>query len=607
VRPIQSIGSYVKVLREEDRLGALAIDGDDDAAVEVAFDLSYRALDADAARVFRLLGLIPGPDFDKYAAANIADLDLYAAGRLLDRLAAANLIQRSAERFHFHDLIRDYARRKSVDDGGEVDRGVRRLFDYYLQTADDASRLLHPDLPRTVLPSPPPSVLKAPVDTPAAAADWLDAEVTNMEALVCGAPPGDRMLPVWRLAEAMLGHVDRHRLDTSWLAVCTAARDRAARCGDRAAEAAMCRALGKLYYLQARYARAEELYLEAGRVYEEIGDPLGQARVLNGLASVAGSLLNYAGANQHLQVALRACRTAGDREGEAETLANLGTSLVLIGSADEGVSYLTEACAIANELSLRHVGPRAESAIALDDLYRGRLDVAAQRFVSALDTCRRIGYPTVEAQTLRNLAEVCLESGRPESAAAIAGQALALAEQIGAHWNAMGARITLGQAALALDDTETAADQFTRAGGHRAARLRFWYPFAMLGLAACERLTGNSGRAVELAGGAVGDPRPRVRAQAHIELARAYLSLGNCSSSLAHAQQACETAEHNDYRLDLARALATRAAIHRRMGALDAAATRQARADMIIVGVQWPDPGHDWMSRAAASDGKPDT
>ena len=49
-------------------------------AVRAVFSWSCRHLDPAAARAFRLLGLHPGPDFDRYAAAALAG-GTVAAGR----------------------------------------------------------------------------------------------------------------------------------------------------------------------------------------------------------------------------------------------------------------------------------------------------------------------------------------------------------------------------------------------------------------------------------------------------------------------------------------------------------------------------------------------
>jgi hypothetical protein len=109
-QPGQSIASYVGRLRQGDRLAGLAIEGDPQAAVRVAFDLSYQRLAPDAQRVFRLLGIVPGPELSAPAAASLTGMAVAEAERLLDQLTAAHLIKlRAPGRFAFHDLLRLYA------------------------------------------------------------------------------------------------------------------------------------------------------------------------------------------------------------------------------------------------------------------------------------------------------------------------------------------------------------------------------------------------------------------------------------------------------------------------------------------------------------------
>jgi hypothetical protein len=154
-RPQLSIAGYVAELGQGDRLGALAVDGDEQAAVRAAFDLSYAALAPGARRLFRLLGLVPGPEVTADAAAALTGTLPERAARLLDRLAAAHLIdQDTAGRFAFHDLLRLYAaeRARHEDTGEERKAATRRLLDWYLHTVDAAARMLYPDKLRLPLP-----------------------------------------------------------------------------------------------------------------------------------------------------------------------------------------------------------------------------------------------------------------------------------------------------------------------------------------------------------------------------------------------------------------------------------------------------------------------
>lgn len=117
-RPHQSIATHVKELRSTDGLSALAIDGDEETAVENALDFSYKAVAADAQRMLRLLGLTPGADFTPEAAAGLMGTTRADAKILLDRLAIAHLMEeRAPDRFTFHDLLRRYARQRANSEG----------------------------------------------------------------------------------------------------------------------------------------------------------------------------------------------------------------------------------------------------------------------------------------------------------------------------------------------------------------------------------------------------------------------------------------------------------------------------------------------------------
>ncbi len=142
---------------EHDRLRMLTTD-DEDTAVRAAFSWSYRALNMAPARMFRLVGLHPGPEFSAPAAASVAAVTVPRARGLLVTLAQAHLVEQTADdRFRLHDLLRLYAaERAGADEPEAVHRAAsRRLLTWYLRTADRADRLLIPGRPRPA--SPPPA------------------------------------------------------------------------------------------------------------------------------------------------------------------------------------------------------------------------------------------------------------------------------------------------------------------------------------------------------------------------------------------------------------------------------------------------------------------
>src|SRR5215469_12788857 len=76
-----------------DRLGVMRAEN---LSVTAAFDLSYQDLTAARQRLFRRLGLTPGPDIDAYAAAALDDTGLESARDALDELYDHHLITEPA-------------------------------------------------------------------------------------------------------------------------------------------------------------------------------------------------------------------------------------------------------------------------------------------------------------------------------------------------------------------------------------------------------------------------------------------------------------------------------------------------------------------------------
>lgn len=105
-------------------------------SVAAAFELSYRQLDADAARLFRLLSVNPGPDLSTAAAAALAAWAPGHARTVLEHLTKAHLVEvagGATGRWRMHDLLRSYAR--ELPDAAEQTQAEDRLLDYYLTHA----------------------------------------------------------------------------------------------------------------------------------------------------------------------------------------------------------------------------------------------------------------------------------------------------------------------------------------------------------------------------------------------------------------------------------------------------------------------------------------
>jgi DNA-binding SARP family transcriptional activator/Tfp pilus assembly protein PilF len=114
-------------------------------------------------------------------------------------------------------------------------------------------------------------------------------------------------------------------------------------------------------------------------------------------------------------VALEAARRAGNRQGEAWVLSNLGDALGVTGDS-EGITLLERSLAIRREIG--DARGEAQSANNLADAFQrlGRTDEAAGLLHRALQLNREAGYQYGEGIALGNLGSTLLDLGRAEEA-----------------------------------------------------------------------------------------------------------------------------------------------------------------------------------------------
>src|SRR5215475_14289243 len=190
----------------------LAVMRAENLSVAAAFDLSYRDLTADQRRLFRRLGLVPGPDIDAYAAAALDETDVETARGRLDELYDHHLISEpTAGRYQLHDLLREYSSALAAEgDPTDASAAAARLVNYYAHVAAAASK--HIATWTTAGGRPPPSSPPASMPrlaTSAEAAAWLEAERPNLHAAV-GFAAEAMPLHAIAIATAMGGFLRAH-------------------------------------------------------------------------------------------------------------------------------------------------------------------------------------------------------------------------------------------------------------------------------------------------------------------------------------------------------------------------------------------------------------
>ncbi|MEN3613661.1 BTAD domain-containing putative transcriptional regulator [Plantactinospora sp. ZYX-F-223] len=466
-RPSLDPSRYASQLAAGDRLAKLTADGDENLTVRSAFDLSYAGSDEAQRRAFRLLGLVPGPDVSVPGAAALFGLDEERAGRLLDQLAAANLVERhTMERFRLHDLLRLYAADRAAADESADERAaaLRRLFDWYLYGANDATIRCYPMMYPARLPESPSGLRTPEHESARAALDWLDAERAGICAAVQYAARQGPTRYAWLLTYAirpdMLLRYHMAELD----AMSEAALDAARRTADQRAEAMMLLTRGTLGVATNRFQEALGHLAEA----QPLAEAHQQAELAASIANIWGLVhLNLGELTQaaaQFDRSLRWVDVIGEsaRARTISTLINLGVARLELGELDRARTYFARALELAETHGSPFSAATALVNLAAVELELGNLDRALVLFEDSLGRYQECGARPEEAIARQGLATVHRDAGRYDRAEKQARLAVELTEQIGHRRYAADSLATLASIYLLTDRPDLAVAHYAR-------------------------------------------------------------------------------------------------------------------------------------------------
>jgi tetratricopeptide (TPR) repeat protein/DNA-binding XRE family transcriptional regulator len=595
--PEQPIAGWLVRLQTGDRLAELAVDGDPHAAVCTAFDYSYMSLDAQGQRLFRLLGLVPGPDFTPEAAAALVGVPVRLAVSVLQRLAGAHLIEQHAlGRYDFHDLLRLYARQRA--EGGDAEPGRRqaleRLLDWYLHTTDAAAKVLYPDKPRLSVPAAAAELPAVRFDGHAAALGWLEAERSNLVAAVQhAAVHGPRPL-AWLLADTLRGYFWLRRHTVEWLVVARAALHAAEADGDQQAQAASQLNLGHAHAAVGRYQQAIQHYRDARTLAGQAGWADGLGEALSELGLAHWRLGNLQQAVDHHAQALALYRQTGRLSGQATAQLHLGVATRYLGRLQEAADHQTQALALYRRLGSRQGEGQALGNLGVTDHELGRLQHAYRHLALALTLLQEAGNRFGQAYVLCTLAAVHRDAGLHAEALETAHAALAMADEISHRYIQAVAANTLASIYLRLGHDQEALDCHRQALGlARQSTTRAPEVGALLGLAAVCQRTGHQHQAIDHAQQAriiAGEAGLLIlEGQAHTALACAHHALGHHHQARAHAEQALELHRQTGHRLGQARTLYLLGLVLRDTGGAQAAVTCWQQALALFTDIGSPE------------------
>jgi DNA-binding SARP family transcriptional activator len=403
--------------------------------VRASFALSYRALPARAALLFRLLGLLDAADVAAWTAAALLGGPEQEAEDLLDQLVRAGLLEVAGRdcagqvRYRLHDLMRLYARERclAADSCAARDAAAGRFFGTALHLAERADRCLgnpfvfplYDAAPRL---EPDDTVVHRVLDRPVA---WFEAERTLLTGAVAQAARLGMAGYAWELTSALCQFLSTHRYSDAWHDCATGA-------------------------------------IAAAR---DAGHARGEAAALLQYADCLGDVGRYGEAIRNLQRALGLVTKCGDTEAEAACRTLMSVMWLLHGQAARAEQEAQHALTLLGRSAPPAARARALMALGLTRLHQGRHDDAAACFNRVLRIQRAAGSVRGQAEARYRLGTVRLEQGRYAAAVRLLTEAMRSARQSGDLMNAMTAQIRLGQAFLRmgrLDDARPLLDHAVR-------------------------------------------------------------------------------------------------------------------------------------------------
>lgn len=389
--------------------------GDSATSVRGVFWWSYRHLDEQTARMFRLLGVHPGPDISWRAAASLAGLTRGEARAALGELTRAHLLtEHRPGRFAFHDLLRAYAVEQVVEE--EHDPALLRMFDHYTRTAVTASTALHPLRDGIALPPPVPGADPEQPTEHAEGWAWFETEEPVLDAVVALARERGFNQYAWQLPWACALYVSRLGRWEDFRRQQHAALAAAEDLGDLDAQGRIHHMIGHADVELREFDEAERHMLAGMELYRRLGDSQGEARVHRGLGLLFDLLARWDEALSHSRAAVALFEASGHLAGQASAINAVGHYLDRLGQYQDAVDHCERALALH-----RRLGDRPGEASTLDSIglirhHLGDHQASIDAYRRSVELLVELGDRVEQAATLDRLGDTHLAAGQVAAA-----------------------------------------------------------------------------------------------------------------------------------------------------------------------------------------------
>ncbi|MFB7753595.1 NB-ARC domain-containing protein [Streptomyces sp. NPDC056121] len=435
VRSAWSVDHLVRRLSDEERrLSALSAG---DVRVAAAFELSYGELSGEAARMMRLLSLVPGPDMTAAYGAALTATGVFEAEDVMEELVEAGLLQVTfTGRYQLHDLLRLFARARLSSEEGPMERTAAedRLRAWLLETAVIAGRWY-----KLKYGAPPPSWQGlVALENAEEARTWLQSEAPAWLAALRSAAHKGEHTRVVETADAMEWFCDLWVFWGHWSEVYELSGQAAAALDDPNLQAFHLNMHAwALIECDHQYREAIERTDEGLHCARRAGNIPQQASALSHAAVAHRRLGEAHAATEKSRASVDLYEEVDDREGWLGAMVTYGSSLRFLGRAAEAqtqhqrlIAFLDSPDRPVSEHVADMTRAHTTYALGLDHAVLGRWSEAAGHHRDAVGQFRRIGMPHMQGSALLGLGEALTELGEGVEARTCLRQVLDLGDAV---------------------------------------------------------------------------------------------------------------------------------------------------------------------------------
>lgn len=300
-------------------------------AVTAAFDLSYRRLTKEQAKVFRLLSLHPAPDFSTEATAKLYGRSSTETEQLLLDLARLHLVEPREPygRWQQHSLVRLYSREQLASANDAWGENLLRLFAYFHTMATHACAILF------TASTTGRSGEESTFPDRASALQWLESERHSLVAAALWTHAAeDDLICVTLSMPVSQFLVEARYLEEAKLVLVAGIRS-ARRQNDGIREATLLSELGGVLRDMRKLRKSVRAHRSAIKICTSLKKRKALAGALNNLGLSLHEQRRYKQALAAHNRAARLFERAGDRIGTARTLSNSAETLTEIGHLEE--------------------------------------------------------------------------------------------------------------------------------------------------------------------------------------------------------------------------------------------------------------------------------